>query len=92
MLSTYRAAFRTPGTSEFTAAGFVMRMPIAIYPIGLVLLLSIRTGHYSFAGLLSGTYVVANGVGTVDHVRAERARQRHGLECRRFVHADHDRP
>ena len=41
-----------------------MRMPIAIYPIGLVLLLSIRTGHYSFAGLLSGTYVVANGVGT----------------------------
>ena len=41
-----------------------MRMPIAIYPIGLVLLLSIRTGHYSFAGLLSGTYVVANGIGT----------------------------
>ena len=64
MLGTYRAAFRTPGTAEFTAAGFVMRMPIAIYPIGLVLLLSIRTGHYSFAGLLSGTYVVANGVGT----------------------------
>ncbi len=63
MLATYRAAFRTPGTVAFSAAGFVMRMPIAIYPIGLVLLISIRTGHYSFAGLLAGTYVVANGVG-----------------------------
>ena len=63
MLDTYRAAFRAPGTAAFTAAGFVMRMPIAIYPIGLVLILSARTGHYGFAGLLSGTYVVANGVG-----------------------------
>jgi MFS family permease len=64
VLDTYRAAFHAPGTAAFTAAGFVMRMPIAIYPIGLVLLLSIGTGHYSFAGLLSGTYVVANGIGT----------------------------
>ena len=64
MLDTYRAAFHAPGTAAFTAAGFVMRMPIAIYPIGLVLLLSTRTGHYWFAGLLSGTYVVANGIGT----------------------------
>lgn len=63
MLRTYRAVFRAPGTAAFCAAGFVMRMPIAIYPIGLVLLMSTRTGHYGFAGLLSGTYVVANGVG-----------------------------
>lgn len=63
MLQTYRAVFREPGTAAFCAAGFVMRMPIAIYPIGLVLLLSTRTGHYGFAGLLSGTYVVLNGVG-----------------------------
>jgi MFS family permease len=63
MLDTYRAAFRIPGTAAFTAAGFVMRMPIAIYPIGLVLLVSLRTGHYAFAGVLSGAYVLANGVG-----------------------------
>lgn len=63
MLKTYRAVFRAPGTAAFCAAGFVMRMPIAIYPIGLVLLISTRTGHYGFAGLLSGAYVVANGVG-----------------------------
>lgn len=63
MFGTYRAVFRTPGTAAFCAAGFVMRMPIAIYPIALVLLISTRTGHYGFAGLLSGAFVAANGVG-----------------------------
>jgi MFS family permease len=63
MLKTYRAVFRVPGTAAFCGAGFVMRMPIAIYPIGLLLLISTRTGHYGFAGLLSGVYVIANGVG-----------------------------
>jgi MFS family permease len=64
MLGAYRSVFRAPGTAAFCAAGFVMRMPIAIYPIGLVLLIATRTGKYGFAGLLSGVYVVANGLGT----------------------------
>lgn len=63
MLKTYRAVFREPGTAAFCAAGFVMRMPMAIYPIALVLLISTRTGHYGFAGLLSGAFVLTNGVG-----------------------------
>jgi MFS family permease len=63
VLGGYRAVFRVPGTAAFCAAGFVMRMPIAIYPIGLVLLISTRTGQYSFAGLLSGAYVLAGGAG-----------------------------
>src|SRR6266496_6333245 len=63
MLSTYRAVFRAPGSAAFCAAGFVMRIPIALYPIGLVLLISTRTGHYGFAGLLGGAYVVSNGIG-----------------------------
>ncbi len=63
MFGTYRAVFREPGTAAFCAAAFVMRFPIAIYPIGLVLLISTRTGHYTFAGLLSGAYVISNGVG-----------------------------
>jgi MFS family permease len=63
MLDTYRSVFRTPGTAAFCAAGFVMRMPIAMYPIGLVLIVSSRSGHYSFAGVLSAIYVIANGVG-----------------------------
>jgi MFS family permease len=63
MFATYRAAFRAPGAVAFCAAAFVARFSIAVYPIGLVLLVSLRTGHYGFAGLLAGTYVFANGVG-----------------------------
>jgi MFS family permease len=63
VLNAYRAVFRTPGTAAFCAAGFVMRVPIAMYPIGIVLILSARSGHYGFAGVLSGVYVVANGAG-----------------------------
>ena len=63
MLDSYRAAFRAPGTAAFCAASFVMRLPIAIYPITRVLIVSARTGHYGFAGVLAGIYVAANGVG-----------------------------
>jgi MFS family permease len=61
MLKTYRAVFRAPGSAAFAAAGFVMRMPIAIYPIGLVLIVSARTGHYGFAGVASAVYI-AGGI------------------------------
>jgi MFS family permease len=63
VLATYRSVFRTPGTSAFCAAAFVMRVPMAIYPIGIVLIVSARNGHYGFAGVLSGVYVIANGIG-----------------------------
>src|ERR687887_224219 len=62
MLGNYRAVFRTPGTAAFCTAGVVMRLPISIYPLGLVLIVSARTGHYGFAGVLSGCYVLG-GVG-----------------------------
>lgn len=60
MLQTYRAVFRPPGTAAFCAAGVLMRLPIAMYPLGLVLTISARTGHYSFAGVLSGCYIVGS--------------------------------
>lgn len=63
MLDNYRAAFRAPGSAAFCTASFVMRLPIAIYPITLVLIVSARTGQYGFAGVLTGVYVAANGVG-----------------------------
>jgi MFS family permease len=58
MLRTYRAVFRAPGSLAFCAAGFVMRIPIAIYPLGLVLIVSGRTGQYGFAGVLSACFIV----------------------------------
>jgi MFS family permease len=63
MFKTYGAAFRLPGTRDFSVAGFVARFSMAVYPIGFVLLISVKTGHYGFAGALSGIYVIANGVG-----------------------------
>lgn len=63
MLSGYRAVFRAPGSAAFCAASFVMRMPIAIYPIGLVLIISAQSGHYGFAGVLSACYTFGAAVG-----------------------------
>jgi MFS family permease len=63
VLDTYRSAFRTPGSPAFCAAAFVMRVPVAMYPIAIILILSARNGHYGFAGVLSGAYVIANGIG-----------------------------
>ncbi len=64
MLDSYRAALRTPGAAPFCGAGLIMRLPIAMYPLALVLLISTRTGHYGFAGLLSGSYVAGTAVGS----------------------------
>jgi MFS family permease len=64
MLQRYRAVFRAPGSAAFCAASFVMRMPIAIYPIGIVLIISARDGRYEFAGVLSACYIFGNAVGT----------------------------
>jgi MFS family permease len=63
MLSRYRAAFAPPGALAFSAAGFVARFAIAIYPIGLVLIVSARTHTYGYAGVVSGCYVFGGAVG-----------------------------
>ncbi|MFL6163930.1 MAG: MFS transporter [Jatrophihabitantaceae bacterium] len=63
MLSRYRAAYAPPGALAFSAAGFVARFAIAIYPIGLVLIVSARTHTYGFAGVVSGCYVLGSAVG-----------------------------
>lgn len=58
MYGTYRKVFHAPGSAAFAAAAFVMRIPIAVYPIALVLIVSARTGQYGFAGVLSACYIV----------------------------------
>ncbi len=65
MFTRYRTVFRAPGSPAFCAALFVMRMPIAIYPIGIVLIISARDGRYGFAGVLSACYVLGGGVGMI---------------------------
>ncbi len=69
MFAQYRVALRAPGSLAFCAASFVARMPIAIYPLGLILLFSKARGgasdggQFGVAGLLEGSYIVAGGVG-----------------------------
>lgn len=63
MLRNYKAVFREPGTAKFCIAALVMRFPMAMYPIGLVLMISQRTGHYGFAGVLSASYVIGGAPG-----------------------------
>ncbi len=69
MFAQYRVALRAPGSRAFCAASFVARMPIAIYPLGLILLFSqarggaSQGGQFGVAGLLEGSYIVAGGVG-----------------------------
>lgn len=65
-----------------------MRMPIAMYPLGLVLIVSSRTGHYAFAGVLSAVYVIANGIGKPALARvSDRFGQRRLLIVASTVHA-----
>jgi hypothetical protein len=43
VLTAYRRLFAVPGARAFTAAGFVMRLPLAMVGLGCVLLIT-RTG------------------------------------------------
>ena len=84
MLSQYRAAYAPPGALAFSAAGFVARFALAIYPIGLVLIVSARTHAYGLAGVVSGTYVLGSALGSpVAGVLVDRYGQRRML--RRFA-------
>lgn len=65
MLQRYRVIFRVPGALAFCAASFITRMPIAIYPIAIVLVVSARDGRYGFAGVLSAVYVFGYAVGSL---------------------------
>ncbi len=88
MFGNYRAVFRAPGTARFCAAAVVMRFPIALYPFGLGLIVSASCGHYGFAGVLSGIYVIANGVGNPLLARvSDRYGQRRLLIPASVVHA-----
>ena len=63
MFERYRSVFRLPGTAAFCGASFVARMPLAMYALGIVLIISARDGKYGFAGVLSACYVFGNAAG-----------------------------
>jgi MFS family permease len=88
MLQKYRTVFRLPGSAAFCAASFVMRMPLAMYALGIVLVISAREGKYGFAGVLSACYVFGNAVGAqVLSVLVDRFGQRRLILPAGVVHA-----
>jgi hypothetical protein len=87
MIERYRAVFRAPGSLQFCLAGVVMRLPIAMYPLGLVLLVAIRTGRYGAGGVLTGVYILGAAVGLPILARlADRRGQRYALGWPTVVH------
>lgn len=65
MLSTYRRALEIPGAWQFSTTGFVARLPIAMVGLGIVLLVSGRTGSYAAAGILSASFQLPAALGAV---------------------------
>lgn len=88
VLSTYRTALRVPGAARFSATGFVARMPVAMIGLGIVLLVSERTGSYAAAGVLSAAFQLPAALGAVATSRwADRLGQNRLLPWLAQIHA-----
>ncbi len=69
MLTTYRRVLGLPGALLFSMSGLVARLPISMVSLGIVLLVSTRTGSYSLAGTVSASYLIANAFFAVFQAR-----------------------
>ena len=82
MLSPYRDLLATPGGLRFSSAAFVARLPIAMFGLGIVLLVSAETGRYSRAGAMFAVFALVNAVAaplvsrTVDRLGQRRVLER----------------
>lgn len=65
MLGAYAQVLRTPGAWQFSASGFVARMPLAITGLSLVLVVSATTGSYGLAGATASAFGVAAACCTI---------------------------
>ena len=59
MLDTYRRVLALPGALAFSLSGLLGRLPISMISLGIVLLVSTRTGSYSLAGSVSAANAAA---------------------------------
>ena len=65
MLTTYRRVLGLPGALVFSMSGLVARLPISMISLGIVLLVSTRTGSYGLAGTVSASFLIANALVTI---------------------------
>lgn len=69
MFATYRRVLGLPGALVFSLSGLVARLPISMVSLGIVLLVSARTGSYTLAGTVSASYLIANALFAVVQAR-----------------------
>lgn len=80
MLSPYARILAVPGARRFSLTGLVARIPISTVSLGIVLLVSARTGSYGLAGSVAAVYVLANAALAIVHGRlADRIGQARAL-------------
>lgn len=60
--SAYRNLLALPGAARFTAAAFVMRLPISMTGLGCVLLITRTGGSYGLAGAVVATFWLVTSV------------------------------
>ncbi|WP_426244347.1 MFS transporter [Nocardioides sp. LHG3406-4] len=60
MFDSYGRLLQVPGAFRFSSAALLGRLQISMVGLGVVLLVTARTGSYGLAGLLSATYVIAD--------------------------------
>jgi MFS family permease len=59
-LAAYRRVLTIPGAWVFSVSGLAARLPIAMVSLGIVLLVSTRTGSYGTAGAVAAAFLVGN--------------------------------
>ena len=60
LLGPYTEIFAIPRAWRFSVAGIIGRLPMAMYGLGLVLLISAGTGRYALAGSVSAAAALGN--------------------------------
>lgn len=61
-MRAYAQILRIPGGAPASAAAFVARLPLSMSALGIVLLVSDRTGSYGIAGTVAAFYIAAAAV------------------------------
>ncbi len=59
MLGNYRDVLSRPGTALFSFTAMISRLPLSMVGLGLVLVVSERTGSYGQAGSVAAAYVLS---------------------------------
>ena len=64
-VSSYRELLSAGEARRVVSWGLLARMPMGMSALALVLLVRSEGGSYATAGIVSGTYAVASGAGSV---------------------------